>query len=192
MRTQQAVAQSGASTNARRQIEREGLALGGEAVNLYRGLPSSSAQALGAGTTAGATGLQGTGAAGQQGQAAYGMGAGMLGQQAGMAASGWGTANSIYGNQLQGWQTEVANSPAAVLSGLAGAAIPFMFDGGGSVSPEMSPSRGAIPDDVPALVSAGEHILEDDVVRYHGLKTISKMEKEAKEAMGIPMQEPQR
>lgn len=190
MRMAEAAAQAGAGTTAREQVDREGLALKADAVNLYRGLPASSAAALGAGSQTGQAGLAGTGQAGQLGMAGYGTGADILGQGSNIATRGWNTMNNIYGNQLQAWETEMANSPMNTIGGLfgtwMGAGFPTPFEEGGPVLPEMSPSGGAIPDDVPARLSAGEHVLSDDVVRYHGLKHIQKLENEAKEAMGIP------
>ncbi len=194
LRTQQALGQATASTQARRQIEKEGVAMMGEAVNIYKGLPATSAAALGAGAATSASLLNGTGAAAQLGMQAYGLGAGMLAQNNKMATDAYGTANDIYGNQLQGWEVQMANSPLNTAAGLfgtflgAGGGIPG-FSEGGYVHPDMSPTKGAIPDDVPAMVSAGEVILPDEVVRYHGLKTLNKLADEARQAMGTAIPE---
>jgi hypothetical protein len=91
-----------------------------------------------------------------------------------------------YAVDSQNYQTELANSPINTIGGIVGGALPLFMEDGGYVSEEASPSGGAIPDDVPARVSAGEAVLPEHVVRYHGLKALNKMVKEADEQMGIP------
>lgn len=103
----------------------------------------------------------------------------------------YGAASNIYGNQINAYNTQLANSPLNTLAGLGGmwmgAGMPGIgFEDGGYVGPGLSPSGGAIPDDVPARVNVGEVILPEEVVRYHGLKTINKLAEEAT-GTGIPM-----
>jgi hypothetical protein len=188
-RTQEALAEATAGTQAGRQIEREGLAMEGEAVNMYKGMPATSAGALGAGVGAGGAGLAGTGQAAQLGMQGFGQAAGMIAMNNDMANQSYGTANNIYGNQLAGWEVEMANSPLNSIAGLAGtwmgAGMPG-FEKGGYVDPSLSPSGGAIPDDVPARLDAGEVVIPDAVVRYHGLKNITKLIDDAKRAGAIP------
>jgi hypothetical protein len=180
-----AAAQAAAGTRARQQANIEGLGFLGDAANLYRGLPQVSAQAAQVGGAAGTQGLNMANWAKAFGQQGFGQGQNMVGQQQNIATSGWNTANNIYGNQLNAWQLRAMNSPLNTIAGLAGtwvgAGMPALpFEQGGYVPPAASPSGGAIPDDVPAFLSAGEVVLPESVVRYHGLKTINKLVESAK------------
>lgn len=185
MGTQQAVATAGAATQARRAVEERGVALGGEALNVYRGMPSSSAASLGAGAGVGTGALGQTGATGSMGVSNFGVGANILGQNQNIATSGWGVANDVYGNQLNSWEMQAANSPLNTAAGLGGMYLAGLKEGA-YIHPSASPSGGAIPDDVPVRVAAGEVIFPDETVRYHGLKTLNKLNAEAREAMAIP------
>jgi hypothetical protein len=192
IRVADALAKAGAATGARDQSELRGIQLSGEAVNVRRGLPSMSAQATADGIGTGNSGLRNGLAAAGFGVGALGQGANMIGQRQDIASSGFNTANNIYGNDLRKHQMKMANSPVNTLLGMAslglgtyvGAGGTFGINEGGYVTEHASPSRGAIPDDVPARLTAGEVVLTADTVRYHGLKTLAKLDKEAREALG--------
>lgn len=217
---------AGAGNRARRRVEAEGLALGGEAVNIYRGLPAQTAQAYA--TSQGAAGVGGgaaggysaaagnfagnnvagagswlgagsnlIGAAGQAGRSQTGMvdlyrGTNDFSRtQGGVLQAGWGTANSIYGNQLMGAQNEAAAraAPFSALGNIAGMAAGGFLgrEEGGPIPREASPSGGAIPDDVPTATTVGEYVLPEDVVRWVGEEKLGKMiEKSRKDRGAIP------
>jgi len=230
--TRGAVAEAAAATQGRRAVEKEGIAYGGEAVNVGSGLPSSSAQALSVGSSASqgafanaasaqaaqnqafqtgqagygqldsmmasrqSGGLQALQTAGNQVSQGfrnqlegYGLASGMIGQRNDMAVDTFNAQVNKYAVDSENYRTELANSPLNTAAGIAGSVLPLFAEEGGYVPQEVSPSGGAVPDDVPAKLSAGEAVLPEEVVRYHGLKTLNKMTKEAREAMGIPEEE---
>lgn len=171
-----------ASTEANQQQAREAAAKI-DAYNIYAGNPATSATAFG---TAGSAGGQAAGIAGQQtatGLGAYGTFSNMYGNAIAAPIAGYNTANSIYGNQIASAQAEAASNagPWSLLGTVAGTALGgwgsggFKFAEGGAVPPVASPSRGAIPDDIPARVSAGEFIMPEDVVRWFGEEKLTKM-----------------
>jgi len=182
-----ASAEAAAGNAARTGIHAQGIAYQGQAAQFLRGVGSSAGQqaqsssALGTGVLNAGTSADRTSLSGLQG--ASGIGA----KSAGILASGYGAANNIYGNELASWQTQMDNSPGAVLAGLAGTALPFAFgkkfENGGLVDPSMSPSGGAVVDDVNAKLNANEFVLPEDVVRYHGLKNIGKLVSDARSAI---------
>lgn len=191
LRTSTALTAAGAATRARERSEITGIQLQGEGTNVGKGLPASSGQALSLGLDAQSAGVNATGQAAQLGLQGYQQGAQILGQGQDIASSGYNVANNIYANDLRGWQIANEYSPMNIAAGIAGTAFgaglnpaAAAFGEGGEVTSEMSPSRGAIPDDVPARLTAGEVVLSPDTVRYHGIKTLKKLDKEAKEAMG--------
>jgi len=181
-----ASAEASASNQARRRVEAQGLQYQGRAVDMYRQIGASASANTGAAVGTGGAALNALSGGNNAVNTNYRTASGILSGGAGIAASGYGTANQIYGNQLNAWNTQVANSPAAVAGGLIGTAIPFMFDSGGPVDPALSPSAGAIPDDIPAKLSANEYVLPEDVVRYHGLKNINKLISDARPSGALP------
>lgn len=75
--------------------------------------------------------------------------------------------------------------------GLAGGgAIPDDATTGGFVSHKLSPSHGAITDDIPARLNADEFVMPKDVTRYYGHKTFQDMIVKARKAEGDPAQSP--
>jgi hypothetical protein len=61
------------------------------------------------------------------------------------------------------------------------------YSQGGPVDPRQSPSGGAIPDDVPAMLTPNEYVIDPDTVRWFGEKHFSDLQKKAKEGItGIP------
>lgn len=181
---QEAATKAAAVTQSRRQSEAEALSMRGDAANLYRGIEASGAQQAQLGGQAGQAGIQ-AGAQAQQGTTqGYGTAGQMIAQGGQMMSGAFGAAGNIYGNQVRAYETQMANSPAAVAGGLIGTALPFLFNEGGYVDPSMSPSRGALPDDVPARVSAGELVMPPETVAYHGIKTFNKLNEETARALG--------
>lgn len=195
IQTAGAVAKAQTANNERARLDAVSLGLKGDAINLMRGLPAQTAQSYATAQGAAGTSSGAQNATNAYGQAGYQIGSGMITNSANMGVNAYNTANNIYGNQLRAYDMETSNSFGAQLGGILGAVIPAAgaaggfgpllgFEDGGYVDPKMSPSRGAIPDDIPARINAGEYVLDDATVRYHGLKTMSKLQKEAQEAMG--------
>lgn len=54
------------------------------------------------------------------------------------------------------------------------------FNEGGLVDPQLSPSRGALPDDTTINVTANEYIFPDDVTRWYGEEKLGKMIEKAR------------
>lgn len=97
---------------------------------------------------------------------------------------------------------------AGKMFGEEGGAIPepsqmqMFANGGGPVPPELSPSGGAIPDDIDATVmgtdgttqdariNAGEFIFPEDAARWIGQKQLQKMVAKAQQEMADPNQTP--
>jgi hypothetical protein len=180
-----------AATGARRATEAEGTDRMAAAVNIYRGLPQVAAQSAESGSRSGASGQAGGLAASQFGAQGYGQAASMYGTATQGVNQAYGAAGDIYRGQVAAYDAQARNSPFNVAAGLLGTALPFMFNKGIPViPPEMSPSRGAMPDDIPAAVSAGEAVLDAGTVAWHGVKTIQKMMQEAQQGMsavrGVP------
>jgi hemerythrin superfamily protein len=184
-----AAQKAAAATGARRATEAVGLDRLASAANIYRGLPQVAAEAAQSSVMTGAAGLDASGAAKQFGQRGYAQGSDMLANSTGKLNSAYGVASDIYKGQLSAYDMQLRNSPWNVAAGLLGMGLGrFGFAEGIPVIPStMSPSRGVVPDDIPAAVSAGEAVLDRDTVAWHGVKTISKMMQEAKQGMrGLP------
>lgn len=164
-RTAQAAASAAAGTNASLQVENTGRDLKRQAIDIGRGYPSQVNQSSAAGGSAGggATGAALSGTA----SGASTMGTATQWTGAGNSALGtWGnTVNQGYANQLDAYKAEQSTGLGAILGmGLKIAG----FDKGGAVPVDLSPSRGAIPDDVPSALTPGEFVLPEDVVRWKG------------------------
>jgi Chaperone of endosialidase len=134
--TNTALASAGAQNNARQVIRDKGLALKGDAVNMGKGLASSTAAAYGIGTNAGNSAVQNN----QQGNNNFYQN-GQVMQQGFSGAIGANNSagsmlNSLYGNQLNAWSTQQqanATSSAGIgsLVGTIGAGV--MTGGTGSI-----------------------------------------------------------
>jgi len=210
LRLQEAVAKAAAGNNERNSVEREGLALGGEAVNLYRGLPSQSAQSLATATGAGQTALGNANALGQFGTQGYMNSNNMNNASAGLNNSAYGTAGNLYKNDLQAYDMEQKNSTGAIMGKLAGTAlgaasgaggfgalfsaeggpIPHAAEGGipNGTGPSQAPaaaprptSQGIPSDNTMAMVTPGEFVIPDDVARWEGEKNLQKIINKARE-----------
>jgi len=214
MRTAQAAAQASAGTVASNRVEDTARALRSEAINIGKGYPGQIAQSYGVSQGAGQGAAGATNAATQTGANTMGTGVQWNGQ-GNQALAGWGnTLNMGYQNQLDrvkanntssGW-----GSALGLVGGLAGKAFGLAEGGavpdpqeGGAIPDEMSPSGGAIVDDVPARLNAGEFVIPDDAVSWFGEKhlygLIDKAQRERDEAKqqtgaipteGPPLQEP--
>lgn len=185
-RIEEAEAKAGAGTMARQRVEDVGRAMRADVVNMGRGVPLQATQAYG-------TSLQGGGLAG--GTAATGAGTAanirtspaVYGNQALSGYAGSAQALNLgYQNALAGYEVGQAYGPAGLLLGAAStaggvAAGRFGFDDGGQVEKGMSPSRGAIPDDVPAKLSAGEHVIPKDVVAWKGEEFFHRLTEKVRE-----------
>lgn len=198
-RVAEAAAQASAGNQARTQTENIGRALRSEAINVGRGYPgqiqSSIAGAGASGNQATNTGLATTASGAQT------MGTGLGWQQMGNQAVGtWGNIlNTGFNNQLDAWKAEQQSSSGwgsilgtglGILTGFEdGGAIP---DPDGQMIPaEASPSRGAIPDDIPADIegqmparlNAGEFVVPKDVVQWLGEKGMQQVVLKARKEM---------
>lgn len=125
--TATALAAAGAENKARATVRKEAIALKGDAVNMGAGLASSAGASLGLGVQAGSASV-GTTAAGNSG---YAQARGVMRDGTGVAMSGYSSQanilNSLYGNQLAGWQAKQQAS-AGMLGGvgsIVGAAAMF-------------------------------------------------------------------
>jgi hypothetical protein len=176
-RTAEAAAKAAAGTNASLQVENTGRDLKRQAIDIGRGYPAqvnqSSQVGGGAGTSAtGAAINQTASGAGTMGTAGSwtGAGTGALGT--------WGGAmNQNYANQVKAYEAEQSSGLGAILGmGLKIAG----FSKGGAVPTELSPSRGAIPDDVPIAVTPGEFVVPREAVEWFGVKHMRQLVEKAK------------
>lgn len=208
-RIAEAAAQSSAGNQARDRTMREGWALRDSALNAFAGLP---AQTMAEVAGSGQSGNQGvntnlaTTASGAQT-----MGTAPTWQQAGNQAIGmWGNIlNTGFGNEMDRYKANQQNSSGigSALGAGAGLLTAFLADGGaipdpsmapphpGAVPVEMSPSGGAIPDDInaqiqgsdgsvgPAKINAGEFIFPKDVMAFKGEEWAQKEIIKARKAM---------
>ena len=127
--TNTALAAAGAENNARTMIRDKGLALKADAVNMGKGLASSTAAAYGIGTNAGNSAVANNASANQSfNQNGNVMSQGFSGA-VGANNSAGGMLNSLYGNQLNAWSAQQqANATSSAGTGqmlgtIAGAGI---------------------------------------------------------------------
>jgi len=94
--------------------------------------------------------------------------------------------NTGYTNSLKQQELEAQQSSGigGILGSVAGIASSFL-DEGGDVPFELSPSAGAIPDDVPSMLSAGEFVFPDYAANFYGHDKLKKMIAKARDGMGI-------
>ncbi len=215
-RIQEAAARASAGNISREHTEQTARALRSEAINVGRGYPGQYGQA------SALAGQSGQGAAGI-GQANFAGGSAALGTPlqwgalAGQGIQGAGQLMSTGYNQLleryklnnaeknqpSGWGSALglaggiglAAATAPSSSALGGLLLGLAE--GGSVPEEMSPSGGAVTDDVPAQgptgaiqLDGGEFVVPEDVVKWKGeeffQKTIQKSREARKEAPARP------
>jgi hypothetical protein len=166
MRTAEAAARAAAGTQSYQNTENTGRALRSEAINV-------GSQAMGTPV-----------------------------QWADNSVKAWGVAENAMSARYKADQSESSGgsgmgSILGIIGGLAGkfeegGAVPE-FDEmgqlppppsehqGASVDESMSPSQGAIPDDVPARLNAGEFVLPKDVVAWYGEEKLQKLIQKARE-----------
>lgn len=222
-RIAEASAQAGAGNQARTATEMYGDQLMSNAINTGKGYPAQSLAAAGA---AGASGNQAINTPlAVTASGANTMGTAPTWQGLGNQGLGqWGQfLNATWQSQLDKEQADQAHSSgvgAAIGTGMEllkllpferGGSVPRRYaDGGGipddptmmnagtSVPPEMSPSNGAIPDDITAQVddgsqikvNAGEFVIPKDVVGWLGEKGMQQFILKARKEMGDPSQAP--
>jgi len=204
-RLAEAQAQVGAGNEARRATEQYGDQLLSNAINTGKGYPQ---QVVGQSGAAGQFGNQAT----NTGLATTASGANTMGtpgtwQQIGNQALGqWGQVlNAGFQNAMDQYNANQQSSSGfgSVVGTLLnfipgfqeGGAIP---DDGTAIPPEMSPSGGAIEDDIPAemeggspaRLNAGEFIVPKDVVSWVGEKGMQQFILKARKEMGDPSKAP--
>lgn len=194
VRTQQAMAQAGAATNANRRVEDVGRALRSDAINLGRGALSNASAFYGQAVNAGS---QGVGNANQTTATGAGAAQSAMGWS-GQALQGYGQSADIrsqgYGNQLGAYNAKNAQT-AGMWQGIGGLVGMGLADGGDIDGDAVIPAdgRGAIPfdrdgpvatgqgdgsgidDTVPAMLSDGEFVIPADVVRKKGTEFFEKL-----------------
>jgi hypothetical protein len=205
-RIAEAAARAGAGNMARDRTEAIGRALRSEAINLGRGYPGQIAQSYGQALQSG-QGAAGTGF-GNVASGASTMGTPMQWSSQGTQALGtWGNAlTSGHNAQMQrynaqqqagsGWGTALGlaggigmaalGMPASSVGG--GLMSRLFMEEGGTIPDSMSPSGGAITDDIPATgptgaiqLNGGEFIVPDDVLMWKGEEFFQKTIKKARE-----------
>lgn len=191
-RTAEAAARASAANTAREQERAVGRGLRSEAINVGRGYPGQVASSY---NTSIASGNQAANAAlSQTATGANTMGTPIQWQSQSTGALGaWGSALSQgYNAQLAQFNANqnASSGIGSALGLIGGVGSALMFEEGGAVPEEASPSRGAIPDDVPALLQAGEFVIPEDAVRWVGEKHLqgliqkSRQERETAPARG--------
>ena len=95
--------------------------------------------------------------------------------------------NTGYSNALEQQKLEAESSSGigSILGAVASIGRSFFAKDGGKVPLEMSPSRGAIPDDVPSMLSAEEFVFPDYATKFFGHDKLKKMITQARDGMGI-------
>lgn len=204
-RIAEAAAQSSAGNQARDRTMREGWMLRDSAINVGKGYP---AQVQGEVAGSGQSGNQGvnTGLA-TTASGAQTMGTAPTWQNMGNQGLGiWGNIlNTQFGNQMDAYKAEQSSSSGigSLLGAVGGIATAFLAEGGaipepgspaphpGAVPASASPSQGAIPDDVPAVIdgvgpaklNAGEFVFPKDVMAFKGEEWAQKEIIKARKAM---------
>lgn len=204
-RIAEAAAQSSAGNQARDRTMREGWMLRDSAINVGNKLPAQTLAEI-----------QGSGQSGNQsvntGLATTASGAQTMGTSPtwqGLGNQGlgiWGNIlNTQFGNQMDAWKANQSSSSGigSLLGAVGGIATAFMADGGaipdpgatpphpGAIPASASPSGGAIPDDVPAVIdgqgparlNAGEFVFPKDVMAFKGEEWAQKEIIKARKAM---------
>ncbi len=184
LRAQEAASKAAAGTNAATSVEDKARSLRTAAIDIGKGYPGSYTAAGRLGVEAGGQAQQGTNTAYATGANAMGTGPQWLGGS-NEALGNWGnTLNQQYGNQLGQFNANqnASSGWGSALGMFGGMALKrFGFDDGGAVSPEMSPTHGAVMDDVPAAVNVGEFVVPADTVQWMGEKHFHTLTRKARE-----------
>lgn len=178
-RANEAAAKAAAGNQAALNVDNIARALRTEAINIGRGYPAQVTGEYGTAMNAGnsavgnANQTLGTGSAAMTAPAQY---MGMANQSYGQ----WGNLlGQSYQNQLSRWEAKqnASSGWGQALGLVGGIASNLFFEDGGAVPSdgiqvpeEVSPSRGAIPDDVPAQLTAGEFVIPREAVEWYGEK----------------------
>lgn len=194
LRVQEAASKAAAGTNAAISVEDKGRALRSAAIDIGKGYPAAYTAAGQLGVQAASNAQAGNTNQMTGGAQAMGTGPQWLGGS-NEALGNWGqTLNNQYGNQISQFNANQSASSGwgSALGMLGGMAMKrFGFDDGGAVSPEMSPTRGAVEDDVPAAVNVGEFVVPADTVQWLGEKHFHKLtektRKERAEQQAVPV-----
>lgn len=207
-RAAKAAATAAAGTQSDVNRELTGLGLESSALNIGNGLPGQVVASQGASTSAGGAGVN-------AGNSTYGTFQSSLGNPTawgGMATNALGAAGNLtsqnYQNQLSGFQANQNSSSGigSLLGTAAGIGMMFLKDGGAVegedyqpvagnvVPPSMSPSGGAVTDDVMASVdgspepraaiNTGEFVYPRDVTSWLGEKFLQQQIVKARNEMG--------
>jgi hypothetical protein len=143
-----------------------------------------------------------TNAATQTGASSMGTGLGWSTSANQSATGATGATSAGYAGELGAaeLQHEIETTPSPwmqTLGTVAGAGTslamssqkPWIFkEKGGPITPNMSPSRGAIPDDVATGLTAGEYVMDPDTVRWFGEKHFRGLQEKAqKERQALPI-----
>ena len=205
-RTASAVSAAGAANAARERVEEEGRDLRDRAAAIGAQYPQRAGILFGQGATASGLANQSQALGLEAGSA----GAGMLLDLADSGARTKGTApaymgiqtqananwadvlNQIYQNNINAAQVENSANKGGGIGKFAGflgggalkLLAPGLFQHGGPVPDEMSPTGGALPDDVPAKLTAGEFVIPEDVVRWKGEEYFAKQIENARKKSG--------
>lgn len=192
-RTQEAAAKAAAADAASRGVDDTARQLRAQAIDVGRGYPGQVAGSSAAGVGAGGAAGSGTLAQTASGASTMGTSPQYMGIGTG-ALAGWGnTLNSQYQNQLAQFNANQNSSSGigGILGTVAGVGLRMAgFKKGGAVPIELSPSRGAVADDVHAGLTVGEFIVPRDVVSWMGEKNVQKMVQKARDErkQGVPTQ----
>ena len=222
-RIAEAAAQSSAGNQARTRTEMYADQLMANAINTGKGYPqqvlAAAGQAGQSGNQATNTGLANTASGANTMGTGYqwqGMGNQGLGQWGQMLNAGFQNklaAHEAKQSESSGWGGLIGTVAGTFLGGpaggMAGGAFGSMFQEGGVIPDgeeegmylpeEMSPSGGAIEDDIdaeiadsgqPAKLNAGEFIVPKDVVGWLGEKGLQQIIMKARKEMGDPDQAP--
>lgn len=202
-RAKEAAAKAAAGNQADLNTEATGLALRTNAINMGNGLPGQAlgyggqGQSAGQGAVNSGNATTATGSSSMTAPSAYtGAGTAAIGQ--------WGnTLNQGYQNELNAWKANQSASSGigSLLGGAVGlgmSTIPggslfgkmFGFAEGGAVPDSMSPSGGAMTDDIPAIgptgqpnirLNGGEFVMPKEAVSWYGEKHLQNLIQKARD-----------
>lgn len=208
----EAAARAGAGNTARRGLDDQQQALIANAVNVGKGYPSQYTAQQGVQSGAGNQAVNSSLATTQSGSNT--MGTPATWQGLGNSALGtWAnTLNMGFQNQLSSFNADQASSSGigGILGQVAGfglSKIPGLADGGSvppagpptaipvphsgvSVTPDTSPSRGTVTDDVPANLNVGEFVVPKDVMAWRGEQWMQKEIMKARQQAANPQTAP--
>lgn len=142
------LAAAGAQNNSRNTVRNQAIALKSDAINMGNGLPSQASSSLGLGVGAGTSAMGTTTGAAANSRATYGIMQG--GYQTGMQGyqNQASTLNSLYGNQLNAWSTQLAADNASSSSMMGGlgslAGLGIMAFSSKKLKEDKKPAEGSL------------------------------------------------